>query len=364
MEASLGWVTITGYAMIQNVVFFFLFLTQQSAKRPIKWILAFISLCAGLLLFEQFFRLTFGYERFPHIIFAMSPLWYLIGPLLYFYLRTQLRGKSFSWVDLLHLLPMLFVFFNSLEFYGFSAATKLHYIQRYGQGEYTAPVHNLNYVLFLVQVAGYVIASLWLLKTTARPNPNQRWHLTLLVGMVLFAGLGMLAVFSANAGNQRLIRLNSQLFILWLTAYIFFIFIRSTRRPEQLYFKYKNQLVPNTAANYAQTMQIVSRYLQTDKPYRDPNYNIHQLAQTLGYSKNHLQQAIKKQAAQSFRDLLNTYRIEEAKAKLAQPENRRYTIQSIAESVGFQSPATFYRVFKKKEGLTPTAFVKYMDKNR
>ena len=73
MEASFGWVTITGYAMIQNIAFFFLFLSQGSAKPPIRWILALISLCAGLLLFEQFVRLTIGYERLPHLIFAMSP---------------------------------------------------------------------------------------------------------------------------------------------------------------------------------------------------------------------------------------------------------------------------------------------------
>ena len=320
MEASLGWIVITGYAMVQNLAFFFLFLTQRSALRPIKWILAFISLCAALLLFDHFFRLTYGYEKFPHLIFALSPLWYLIGPLLFFYLRVQIKGNGFSRIDLLHLIPALLIFYNSLDFYSFPASAKLHYIKQFGQGGHTAVVHNINYLIFLVQVVGYSVAGLQLFRSASRPNPNQRWHKTLLFGLILFAVLGLLLVLSANVGSWQLIRLNSQLFILWLTGYILFIFIQSIRHPNQLYFKIKKINPSNGEHHFIKTSHEVSTYFINERPYLDPDYNIHQLAIALGHSKNHLQQAIKHCADKSFRDYLNTFRIAAAKKNLPCPK--------------------------------------------
>lgn len=358
METSLAWIAITGYAMVQNFVFFFLFITQRAIKSPIKWILSFLSICCGLLLFEQFLKMTYGYERFPHMIFAMSPLWYLLSPLLYFYLRIQTKGGGLRWYDLLHLLPFIFVILSSLNFYSLSEEAKLHYLGIYGRGEFTAPEHNLNYIVFFLQTLGYTLVSWQFVKSTKLSSQIKGWHKTLLASLVVFSGLGLFAVFSANAGSQKLLSLNSSLFILWLSAFILSLFIRSTRNPSQLYFKPSLMKGGKDLEALIPTIQSIITHMESEKPYRDPNYNIHQMAHTLGYSKNHLAQAIKQNTNLNFRDFLNTYRIQEAKEKLAHPESRQYTIQSIVEEVGFKSSATFYRVFKKHEGITPTTFIK------
>ena len=250
------------------------------------------------------------------------------------------------------------VLLSSIEFHLFSAETKLHYLQQYGEGSYTAPIHQLNYLVFLVQAAAYACAGFFLLRSAAHLTPNQRWHKLLLSGLILFSALGMLAVFSAQAGKQSLIRLNSHLFILWLTAYVCFIFLQSIRYPDKLYFVFKPKTLPGISADYPFTIQAIERHFGVDKPYRDSAYDIYQLALRLGHSKNHLQQAIRQQTNQSFREYVNVWRIEDAKRLLRQPENRQYTIQAIAEKVGFKSSATFYRTFKKQVGLSPTAYLK------
>ena len=58
----------------------------------------------------------------------------------------------------------------------------------------------------------------------------------------------------------------------------------------------------------------------------------------------------------NFYDLINGYRVDEAKRLLVNPENKNYTILSVGFEAGFNSKTTFNTVFKKFTGLTPTDF--------
>ncbi|GAA4832293.1 hypothetical protein GCM10023310_06970 [Paenibacillus vulneris] len=55
-------------------------------------------------------------------------------------------------------------------------------------------------------------------------------------------------------------------------------------------------------------------------------------------------------------EYLNRIRIQKAKELLSQAENLE--VKSIAEMVGFDHPSYFIKIFKRSEGLTPTAFRK------
>lgn len=57
----------------------------------------------------------------------------------------------------------------------------------------------------------------------------------------------------------------------------------------------------------------------------------------------------------NFSEVINSYRVEEAKNLLIQKPN--YSIEGIAFEAGFGSKATFNRVFKKHTGLTPSEYL-------
>jgi AraC-like DNA-binding protein len=57
-----------------------------------------------------------------------------------------------------------------------------------------------------------------------------------------------------------------------------------------------------------------------------------------------------------FNDLVNEARIAYAKALLSDPSSSGSTILDIAYEAGFNSKTTFYALFKKSEGLTPSEF--------
>jgi AraC-like DNA-binding protein len=58
----------------------------------------------------------------------------------------------------------------------------------------------------------------------------------------------------------------------------------------------------------------------------------------------------------NFNAFLNRYRIEDAKAALADPEQREVPVLTIAMDAGFQSVGPFNRAFRAATDLTPTEF--------
>jgi AraC-like DNA-binding protein len=61
-----------------------------------------------------------------------------------------------------------------------------------------------------------------------------------------------------------------------------------------------------------------------------------------------------------FRDLLNSYRVNRVKKRLSGLSGSKASMLDIALESGFNSQASFYRAFKKQEGMSPKA---YMEKS-
>jgi two-component system response regulator YesN len=87
--------------------------------------------------------------------------------------------------------------------------------------------------------------------------------------------------------------------------------------------------------------------------YTDPDITVHSLYFQTGINIRKINQLLKEKHLGSFKQLLNTLRIEEAK-RLLQTTDRQ--ILEIAMAVGFSSATHFNRVFREQTGQTPKAF--------
>jgi AraC-like DNA-binding protein len=77
----------------------------------------------------------------------------------------------------------------------------------------------------------------------------------------------------------------------------------------------------------------------------------------VGIPRHQLSQAINSCYTGNFFDLINDYRIEAFKQFASQPEKRHLSLLGIAQEAGFNSKASFYSVFKKKTGMTPSEYL-------
>jgi AraC-like DNA-binding protein len=100
----------------------------------------------------------------------------------------------------------------------------------------------------------------------------------------------------------------------------------------------------------------ITALMEKDKLYQETELTLHQLAGKLQVPTYQVSLALNDGMKKNFYDLINGYRVEEAKRLLLDSKNRNYTILSVGFEAGFNSKTTFNTVFKKFTGLTPTEF--------
>lgn len=99
-------------------------------------------------------------------------------------------------------------------------------------------------------------------------------------------------------------------------------------------------------------------HLEQHRYYLKEDYKIGQLSIETNISSHHISELLNKYYKKSFSDVINGYRIEEAKKLLVSKNYRHKKVSSVGFDVGFKSPSTFYTWFKKITGTSPANYQK------
>lgn len=97
----------------------------------------------------------------------------------------------------------------------------------------------------------------------------------------------------------------------------------------------------------------VRSLMELEKLYQEPTFSRADLAREVGTSENTLSRVINSAFGKSFPRLLNDFRVEDAKRMLQDPD---IPIQVLAFEAGFNSLASFNRVFREVTGETPSRY--------
>ena len=104
-------------------------------------------------------------------------------------------------------------------------------------------------------------------------------------------------------------------------------------------------------------LRRLEHLMTVERAYRREGLTIGSLSAELGVPEYRLRQLINEGLGhRNFNAFLNRYRIEEAKAALADPEQKEVPVLTIALDAGFQSIGPFNRAFKADTDATPTEF--------
>ena len=94
--------------------------------------------------------------------------------------------------------------------------------------------------------------------------------------------------------------------------------------------------------------------MAAEQPWLEPELTLTELAQRLRTNPSLLSKVINAGCGQNFNDFVNTYRVHEARRKLADPRFGHYSLVGVALESGFNSKSTFNRVFKKLLNQAPS----------
>jgi AraC-like DNA-binding protein len=98
-------------------------------------------------------------------------------------------------------------------------------------------------------------------------------------------------------------------------------------------------------------------FMEEDKPYLNPELSLPALAQSLDIPRNQLSTVINQVHQKNFYEFVNQYRIDEVKKLMTNPSNKHLKLMSLAYDAGFNSKATFNRIFKQMTKLTPSEYI-------
>lgn len=302
----------------------------KRGNRVAHLLLAGLMMVISLMLVGGILTNTKAVFSVPHLAQVHIPFQFLAGPLFFFYVKALVSGKEvLRKQNLIHLLPFGLCVLYLTPFYFTSAQYKVNYLAT-ALEDFPADWYIRTALSFLLELI-YVAASFLVLKKyQQKPGVEEsrvyRGDLLLARSLivaftvVLLVGLARF-LFAYRVETNLIVPL-----FLSITTYMvcflglvrpqIFVGVETTAAEPQPKRYGKSMLTPERAEKY---LRRLYECMETEKPYRDGDLTVQKLAQKLSISPQHLSRLINEQLQQNFIDFINSYRVEEAKRRLADP---------------------------------------------
>lgn len=345
---------------------FFLLLVFNKGKRTEHWILAVLFLLIMISCYYVFllYKKDGSYYEpiFSEVNYAI-PLLY--GPLLWLYTRALItKDFMLRTVDYLHFIPFL-LFFAFLMYPVFTGLRS------------SAP-DALGYPLIkLVINPIYIFMTLSILQKHRKKLFEQysyidqmhfywlRWITYMALFLWVIACFGNILNWYNDYDSTLL---GDYLLTSFLAIFLFILAFVGFNRTEifqssdraSFYLEELEQgksVLVEKESDYTEDYKVLSQFMSDEEPFLDPKLSLHSLAQLTKIPSNKLSQIINKHAGKNFYEYINDYRVKKVKERLVKEDMKLYSILGIAEECGFNSKASFNRIFKKSVGVTPSVYL-------
>lgn len=364
-----------------NALFFTVLILQKDKALHDK-ILIFWLIYLGV--YTGIYALTYKtlFSASHYLSASFISLLLLHGPFMYLYISALISDKYKLEVrSLLHFVPFLLFNFYVLLAFGFPDIIGKIRLD-HAEGKQNVPfLFNMFLALTVLSGPVYFIFSIRLFKRldinifnnfSTSENVNLDWLRKLIYSfgaiwtlLLIFATIHHVFHMFSWIFCTHGIFLSLSVFVL-LIGYFGLkqkeIFIQHPNReivyvtePKVKYAGYS--LKESEAELYTSKLKHI---MEVEKPYLEASLTLPELADKLQIPAYHLSRIINEKFEKNFFDYINFYRVEEVKAKLANPDFDHLSLLGIAFECGFNTKSAFNRVFKKFTGSTPGEYKKQL----
>jgi AraC-like DNA-binding protein len=106
------------------------------------------------------------------------------------------------------------------------------------------------------------------------------------------------------------------------------------------------------------SIQKVLLGMEIEKLFLKQNLNIDEFSRRINLPVKEVSAVINKHHGTNFFEFMNSYRVEEAKRLLSDPQHSQMNIMDVLLQAGFNSKSAFHRFFNRLVGISPTEFRK------
>lgn len=345
---------------ITMVMSLFFFINKRGFILENK-ILAILLTIFNLQIFYSFATSAFAWQYFMDWhkpLFMVRQTSFLIGPLIYLYVNSFLKRKDIlNHRTSVHFLPFALALAFLLVFY-----------RGVDQLVIWESVVDLNFtILILAHNFIYIVLSVMSMKSTTISfkgfyksifiTSDNRWLQVVLIGFILIwiVNLNSFAIYmivKRPGWCAYTISLYALVAFLFINTLMFFLLFK----PDVYYViaKYKNNKL--TQPDKLEYLQKLNFYMETQKPYLNPDITLESLANDISVNPRILSQIINETYKKNFKSFILEYRIRESMQILADSKYRNLTILEILYQVGFNSKSAFNNQFKLFTNLTPIEY--------
>lgn len=302
-----------------------------------------LALCIEVLVEWLFF--TDLIRVYPHFMRVNSPFVMILPSAFYLCIVSDVSNREkLVRYDLIHLFIFLFFVIYLSPFYLLPSEEKIRLYELYLDGTRidSLPITAIYRTLQFLAMFGILFH--------LSGKPVADWSVKVRVISVAYLILWAMDLYRYVSGWTGA-RYDGYYLISFL---LLVIYLELTGVFEKRNNKYTTS---GMRAHKAKELAIKTQHLiESEKLFRNPRLTLADLAVKLEVHPNYVSQAINSYFGISFKEMINSLRVAEAKELLHDETNDRLTFEAIAEMAGFNSVSSFNASFKRIVGETPSAF--------
>lgn len=311
-----------------------------------------------------------------------TAFWYLPGPLLYFYVRNTLFDKSgISKKDLWHLFPFALHVINMTPYFLSPFSYKLHVaqliiqdfnnIKYFGGGFiYNTTIATISRPVLILIYCIYSAIKIFQFNPQKLLIKQNRQVFIWLIVLISTIAIVVISYFTLTLimVDNSLTKLNiisrpSHLIagftflIIPSLVLLFFPYILHGIPTKKQIKKRKKITIKKIEDPLKTTANEIIIYIQKEKPYLNPNFDIVDISKALNIPRHHIIYCFSGILGIKFSSYRSQQRVEYAKKLLESGKANSLSIDGIGQQAGFPSRSTYYATFKAETGLTPNQYL-------
>ncbi|UII81332.1 helix-turn-helix domain-containing protein [Flagellimonas sp. CMM7] len=352
---------ITICAVANGFIFGFLLLEKKENRFANRFL--FLSLICMCLTFTPYMLDPSIWDTYKWLAWMPFSLSYWIGPSFYFYVRT-LTNPSFLFTkrQLWHFSPLVLNYVHSIYHAIFPGSRTPWYWFHF--------VTELFESAAILSILIYMILSFKLVKKYQRQllnnvstitKINLQWvKKTILVIVISFVLISIFLFISSGISGKEFFyqwdEYRSAILLLY-SCVLYWLSIRGYQQAQTIKISKPSDSIENLPDK--ESTKIIDQLhtaMVNQKLFRNPELSLASLSKSISVSERTISEVLNGNLNKNFYQFVNEYRVMDVQGKLKDPKNSHLKILSLAFDAGFNSKATFNRLFKTYTGLTPKGF--------